>query len=182
MQWSQLKSRAESFLAPSLAGRVKYYATQYRHSHDGEGRCWITVDGVQLVDMSTLRAWADQHRRAARARGLPEDIAWRAWGHIPGAPDYWHEWEKAEMDRKAAGIYTEWDFRMALAEYLQLSIDEALTSDEALHRALAILDRRLGKRQFKRLAAGALSHPLVRAMYDLRAQAESWPTVEPAEA
>ena len=45
-------------LAPSVRGRVAYYSTRYRRDHDREGRGWITVEGVQVLDMSTLYAWA----------------------------------------------------------------------------------------------------------------------------
>src|SRR6185295_6327579 len=98
MQWSRLKAQAETLLAASLQGRVAYYATQYRHAWDQEGRCWITLDGVQLIDMSTLRARAEQHRRTARAQGRPEDVRWTHWGSIADDRAYWKQFHQAEWE------------------------------------------------------------------------------------
>ena len=182
MQWSQLKKRAESYLAASLQGRIGYYATQYRHSHDGEGRCWITLDKVQLVDLSTLRAWAEQHRLAARSQGRPADIAWLDHGAIARDSEYWEQWERAEAGRKAAGVFTEWDFRRALEEYISMSVDAALMSPDPLHVALAMVDRRLGQRRFAKLSAVPIAHPIVQILHGVRRRAESWPAAVRAEA
>jgi hypothetical protein len=39
-------------------------------------------------------------------------------------------------------------------------------------RALAIIDRRVGKRRLRMLEVGPLEHPLVRQLYQLRCEAE----------
>lgn len=62
----------------------------------------------------------------------------------------------------------------ALHDYLRTPFTELLTSPEPLLRALALADRRLGRRRFEKLTAADLPHPLVRRVYDLRAAAEGW--------
>ena len=61
-----------------------------------------------------------------------------------------------------------------LVGYLDLSVAAALASDEPIHRALAMVDRRLGRRRFEALALGQDEHPVVRELYELRAEAEQW--------
>src|ERR1700753_1502899 len=51
MRWSKLKKRVEDSFAESVKGRVQIYSTHYQCSC---GRGWITVDGRELVDFSTM--------------------------------------------------------------------------------------------------------------------------------
>jgi hypothetical protein len=180
MKWSQLKVRVEALLAESVKGRVAYYSTRYRHSHDSEGRGWITVDGVQILDMSTLRAWADQHHRAAAAMGYPDKAGWDHWDQVRNDANYWQRWHEAEAERLAAGVFTAWDFNQALWDYHRMSLADALGSENVLIRAVAVVDGRLGKRRFQRLRPRPDEHPLVWALYRLRAEAEGWGQVEAA--
>ena len=62
-----------------------------------------------------------------------------------------------------------------LKRYLALSIEDALISDRPLVRALAVIDRRAGKRRLRRLEIGPEEHPLVRELYQLRCEAEGIP-------
>jgi hypothetical protein len=179
MRWSQLKHRAEALLAESLNGRVAYYSTRYRKDHDREGRGWITVDGIQVFDMSTLRAWADQHAMTKQALGVQERWKWEHWPYQSNS-GYWDYWyNKAEADRIARGVLARWDFSQALFDYLNLSPEDALASSSVILRALAMLDRRLGRRRFEKLQVLGDEHPLVRAFYELRGEAEEWATITP---
>jgi hypothetical protein len=70
---------------------------------------------------------------------------------------------------------SQYDDYQALADlkaYLRLSIDDALKSDTPLVRALAVIDRRAGKRRLRSLEVGPLEHPLVRELFRLRCEAE----------
>src|SRR5687768_13245582 len=165
MRWSQLKHRAEALLAETLNGRVAYYSTRYRKDHDREGRGWITVDGVQVFDMSTLRAWAAQHAATKKALGVHERWKWERWPYRDD-PGYWSYWyDKAEADRVARGVLARWDFNQALFDYLNLSLEDALASSNVVVRALAVLDRRLGRRRFEKLQLSNDEHPLVQGFY-----------------
>jgi hypothetical protein len=160
MQWSQLKHRVEAQFAPALRGRVQVWAAVYRKPATTDGRGWITLDGEQIHSMADVQAAA-----AWRALGDALDAAPLAEPDTPGS----------DWTRQGAHFFTYQDFRRALECCLQSSIDDLLASEWALHRALAMLDRRLGKRRFLRLAQMEGEHPLVQRLYRVRAQAERWP-------
>lgn len=54
-------------------------------------------------------------------------------------------------DRFDAGVFAGYDLPVAMREYLSLSIDAAISSANALIRALAVLDRRAGARRLARI-------------------------------
>jgi len=146
MQWSQLRQRVQELFAESVKGRVELRSTGYRHAHDGEGRYWITVDGEEIVN-------------------IPR---WYNW--VLG-PDYVLQPNAAKEFADYAALFAKGDFGNALLQYLSLSIDDVLHSDNVVVQALGMLDRRVGKR---RLIAfdSKCSHPLVRLFYRLRCDAE----------
>ena len=48
--WSGIRKKLEAdYLCPALRGRVRYFATTYRESHDREGRAAILVDGGEIL-------------------------------------------------------------------------------------------------------------------------------------
>ncbi|HEV2084399.1 MAG TPA: hypothetical protein VGR09_04905 [Gemmatimonadales bacterium] len=73
-----------------------------------------------------------------------------------------------------AGEHDQWSLHDGLTSYLDLKIDQALVSPDPLHRALAMVDRRLGRRRFEALKVSADEHPWVRQLHELRAAAEQW--------
>jgi hypothetical protein len=75
---------------------------------------------------------------------------------------------------RAPGQHDQWSIHDGLTAYLDLKIDQALISPEPLHRALAMIDRRLGRRRFEALKLSANEHPWVRQLHELRASAEQW--------
>ena len=160
MQWSRLKSAVESRFAASLRRRVQLRVTSYRHAHDGEGRGWITLDREEIFDASTLRHYdtLTDLNSALQGQGL----------------GYKKAHQRARTQIEAEGIFTEWTFWEALEEYLDLSIEKALSSTNVLHRALAMIDRRLGQRRFRALRLRRAEHPLVRRLYRARGSAEKW--------
>jgi hypothetical protein len=52
-------------------------------------------------------------------------------------------------ERFVAGIFAGYDLACAMREFLSLSIDASLTSKNPLIRALAVLDRRAGKKRLQ---------------------------------
>lgn len=52
--WSQTKKKLENFTCDSLKDRVKFFSSNYR-MHDGIGRTYIAVDGVEVYNMCTLK-------------------------------------------------------------------------------------------------------------------------------
>jgi hypothetical protein len=77
---------------------------------------------------------------------------------------------------RVAGQHDQWSLHDGFAAYLDLKVEEALVSPDPLHRALAMIDRRLGRRRFEGLRLSAEEHPWVRQLHELRAAAEQWRT------
>jgi len=72
------------------------------------------------------------------------------------------------------GQHNQWSLHDALAAYLDLKLDQALIAPDPLHRALAMIDRRLGRGRFESLKLSPDEHPWVRQLHELRAAAERW--------
>ena len=174
MQWSQLKKRVEAQFAPSLHGRVQVWITTYRHTHDREGRGWLTVDGREIWNMATLRAWAQQHDLAAASLTAQLGVDWEDWAKVRASPVYWERWHAMEDARRLEGFFTKDEFTQALWRLLHSDIEIALVADNVLLSGLATLDRRLGKRRFERFAFSRELHPFVRLLLELRAHAQGW--------
>jgi hypothetical protein len=81
-------------------------------------------------------------------------------------------------EERVPGHHDEWSLHDVLAGYLDLALPGALASTEPVHRALALIDRRLGRRRFEALQLAPGEHPLVAHMYRLRAEAEGWPATD----
>ena len=159
MQWSKLKRRVESFLATSVAGRVELRSTRYRGSHDQEGRGFITFDKKEVWDMCTLRAWRSEYELQKQIEAQQEI-----------RPIDAHELARQEIESQ--GLFSQYRFYESLEEYCNLSVEEAIDSENILIRALAMLDRRVGKRRLRSLGEEANIHPMVFRFYQFRCQAE----------
>jgi hypothetical protein len=173
MQWSRLKKAVESRFAPSVFGRVELRTTNYRYIHDWEGRGWITVDRQEIHDFSTLNYYAQAHKLASAIREANRATDWTDPAQRDG---YYEAGATSDQILLKQGIAPQGWFERSLQDYLQLSIEEALGSDNLLHRALAVLDRRLGKRRLRALELSATEHPLVRRLFDFRRKAEGLKT------
>jgi len=163
MQWSKLKERIEERLAPSLGKRVEMRFTTYRIMQDEYGRGWITVDKHEIVEMSDHKFL---NQRAYIERG---NLSFDDW-ILAGQPAY--AGPRAGTVLHQQGVYGGWEYTTALRKSLSLSLEDMLGSDNGIIRALAILDRRLGKRRLREMAFTADEIPLVRTLYALRCEAE----------
>ena len=166
MDWNQLKKRFEALIAPPLQGRVKVWATLYRKPATTDGRGWITLDGEQIHSMGDMVPSATYGRFSEMVAAKEEAT--------PGISE-------RELARQPENFFTHWEFREALEECINSSMDDLLACASPLPRALAMLDRRLGKRRFLRLTNIEDEHPLVRRLYHIRAEAEGWRVAQPGE-
>ena len=82
--------------------------------------------------------------------------------------------EIASFDTSAQ--YDDYQALADLKAYLLLSVDDALQSGSPLIRALAVIDRRVGKRRLRSLEIGPEEHSLVYELYRLRCEAEGIPS------
>jgi hypothetical protein len=169
MQWSQMKKQVESFFAPSVAGRVELRSTSYRRSHDGEGRVWITLDGEEIHDFCFWRTLVAASRLEEGIRQANGTTDFRDPGQRAG---YYEAGRQAAEILRAQGLYSRYEAYQAIREYLSMSLDEALESDHLIVRALAVLDRRLGKRRLAGFPLRTAEHDLVKRLLAFRCAEE----------
>jgi hypothetical protein len=137
--------------------------TSYRGADSEAGRAWLTVDGKE-IQLTDFRHYYTYTRRALEIQRQA------APGSLYDKPS----WDQAETEYGAEGSYFQWSVHWALTSYLQLSISAALSSPHVLHRALALVDRRLGKRRFETSSLDPDEHPIVVQLQALRAEVEGW--------
>lgn len=159
--WSYARKKLEEdYLCPALRGRVRYFATTYRESHDREGRAAVLVDGVEVLksDYFTYsRVLWEQARDYRDEQGLN----WR------------EAYRKADKTVLEDGLFDQRDFYAAFQKLDNQSIEASLTDENPIVRIFALLDRRLGKRRLAALEE-AMERELdwVRPFYLLRMEAE----------
>jgi hypothetical protein len=169
MQWSKAKARVEALLAAKVAARVALRVTGYRAAHDDEGRGWITVDGEEAWSFCTLRYFVERSKLEQGIR-----LANRATDYCdPGQREaYYAAGEQAQAILERRGVVGRSYFQRAVEQYPALGVDEALGSENLVHRALAVLDRRLGRRRLAKIEFRTDEHPLVIGLYRFRCSAE----------
>jgi len=190
LRWSKLKKQLEDFVCPCLKGRVEFWITNYRKAHDRMGRAYITVDGKEVVNMCSIKKEIaiynaekelkdsknvnldqdgfeqDRMYELLRREGFSEDtLSWIA--------------ENRKINRMAhkkveeEDVFSQYDFLEAVEKFLNSSIEESLKSDNSIVKALALIDRRVGKRTLNMLKESIEQESeLVRYFYSLRCQAE----------
>ncbi len=160
--WSSVKKLLEEDrLAPSLRGRVSYFVTRYRKAHDELGRLAIRVDGEELFQAYPFFGKWDWREERARHPELSGEASWDRMIDLA-------------LTEGCGGPYS---FYRAFEKYDTQDLEASLVSDNPLVRALAVLDRRVGKRRLKRLAEqGFAEEPAwVRDLFRLRLEAEGIP-------
>jgi hypothetical protein len=158
MRWSKLKKLVEESFAESVRGRVRVYSTRYQQCSCGRG--WITVDGEELVDLST------ELSRLVYASVYHEATKTRCARHTAVADEARTPGSLAEP-----GEFSRFDLHEACWEYVHSSVGDSLGSDNPLVSSLAVLNAKVGKGRLRRLAARRL-HPLTRALLEFRLRAE----------
>ncbi|MDX6710591.1 MAG: hypothetical protein QOH96_1607 [Blastocatellia bacterium] len=157
MQWSKLKKRVEESFADSIKGRVQIYSTHYSCSC---GRGWITIDGEELADLSTLLSgliYGCFYHESTKTHCAKH----------PAVPDV----ERSPGDLVAPGEFSRFDLHEACWEYVHSSVNDSLKSHNPLIASLAVLNAKVGKGRLARLAKQKL-HPLTRALLEMRMNAE----------
>jgi len=160
MRWSKLKNLVEDSFAQSVKGRVHIYSTHYQCSC---GRGWITVDGEELVDLSTMLT--GMIYRCVYHEATKTDCVTH-----PAVPDE----ERNAGNLIEPGEFSRFDLHEACWEYIHSSVNDSLSSNNPLIGSLAVLNAKVGKGRLKRMATQSL-HPLTRALLEVRLQAEGTP-------
>ena len=165
MQWSQLRKQLGARLAPGLGNRLALNQTRYRHSHDQEGEFWMSFDKERIFSAGSMTylSMLAKTASAANDRGA-------SW-----AQAYSQAWPVME----ASGHMLLEKINADLLASLSMAVEDMLGHVNPVIRALALADKRFGKR---RLAAfdAAGEHPLVVRVFQLRCRAEEFRPTIPA--
>lgn len=145
-KWSGIRHKLENdYLAAALQGRIQYFVTTYKFSHDREGRAAILLDGEVIL------------------RGSYYNKFFRTCD------------EYTVMDETAlnAGCFDQRSFYSAFEIFDNQSIDQSLCSDNLLVKIFAILDRRTGKRRLVKMKEQISKEPkIIQLFYFVRIEAE----------
>lgn len=167
-KWSKIKKKLESFICDSLKGRVQFTVLNYRKAHDQTGRAFITVDKKEVLNMCTLSANNALYRKEQEILSQ-QNIDYDVYNgqHNQAIQTQAHEAIMAE------GIFAQYDFFDAVETYLNLPIEQALTSDNVLIKILSIIDRRVGKRTLEKMKESMNQEKgIVQYFYRLRCEVE----------
>ncbi|MBN2777376.1 MAG: hypothetical protein JXR36_07025 [Bacteroidales bacterium] len=143
MQWSQLKKRIEENLADSVRGKVEFFTTAYRKPNSSTGRGWITVDGDEIVNFSTMDSGTVYGRIYNET--TPENKN-RYATHEKIDPS-----DRTEGQLIEKGEFSRFDLHICMFESLNMTVKEMLEHDSPIVQSLGILDRRTGKRTLEKL-------------------------------
>ena len=159
--WGEVRKTLEQdLLCDSLKGRVRYFATRYRKSHDGIGRVCVLVDEKEIINMP----YSIENERYVETLRRKKDEPDKSRQKI---------YEKVCDDFAEIGLYYPGDFGTALDEFLSEDIQDALSSENYIVRMLAIMDRRVGKRTLERIKPDISVLPeWLQYFYKLRLEAE----------
>ena len=137
--WSSLNQQLTGLLCDSLRGRIRYFFTRYAESGGNHSRAAILLDEKELVQFS----WDMECRQCMESAALYRETGSR----------YPDSDALLRPDWVRRGLLGDGDFMNAVSAFRDLSIANALISDDYIVRIFAILDRRCGKRTLERLIA-----------------------------
>lgn len=144
---------------------MKIHYTVYRAVHEPESRYWITVDGKEIINISELK-WVIEYYGLSNEL-LEINNCWDFRDEKQKA-GYYQPYNDAEKILKSRGRMSDYDFGTSLKDYLSLTFEEALNSDNMVFKALAMIDGRLGKRRLKDIRLSNNEPQLVKDLYKLR--------------
>jgi hypothetical protein len=160
MRWSKLKQTIEDKFADCVKGRVEIFCTVYNKPNSSTGRGWMTIDGQEIANFSTIKSAANfgYFFHEATPTACMKHPAVKEEDRTPGLVT-----EEGEFSR--------YDLCECCFAYLNMTVEQGLAHNSPLINVLAVLDKRLGKRRLPLLKDQKL-HPLVQKMLDLRLDAE----------
>lgn len=156
--WSGLNKWLNDCLCEEFKGRISYFLTRYHKVHNAYGRAAIRLDERELVSFE----WMEMYRK--------ESAVNTAW-YEDKEQSYLDLYESMKPQWDANCTYDDMDFLNSVLEFRNLSIQDALDSEDYIVKILAILDKRIGKRTLKKIADKAeyMQYPVwARQFYELR--------------
>ena len=161
--WSGLNKNLLNFLCAPLKGRITYFLTRYHDVHNAYGRAAVCLDKKELVDFS----WTEMYEQECALSRLHNELYVRETNRV--SYNELREKLKSEWDENCT--YYEMDFLSAATTFLQMSISDALNSDNYIVRIFAVLDKRVGKRTLQSIKSEGKYKTMpewVKQFYELR--------------
>ena len=163
MIWSKLKKRIKDNIIPELKNRIDIHFTRYHHAHDGAGEIWITIDKEKIIGGGVYHWYTTK---------LPENISSKEDFDIEHGihKDFFSlviENEDVFLIMNS-GIHNTYHFTENLENYINTNYDVCLKSNNPIFKAIALVDKRLGKRRFNNIKLNDNDHILVKSFYNLR--------------
>ncbi len=160
--WSDMRKQLEETnICQSLKGRIQYFATRYKKSHDEEGRVAIRLDGQEVLK-SCFYDWYRKRYKAEDSFVLPA-----------GKLGYWEYFDLINIETHNLAGFDQYGFYKAFYQYQNHSIEENLACPDPIVRLFTILDKRVGKRRLKRILPEVESQPeWLQFFYQLRLKSE----------
>lgn len=138
-----------SRLADSVSKRIDFGTTRYGSSFESS-RAWIRIDKQEILNISMVEYDYELCLRTGD-------------GH--------RNHETVERELHDNSIFSTNDFWGSFSDYLNLSMNEILDSENPIIRAFGMLDSRVGKRRLKKINVSS-EHDLVKRLFYLRCDAE----------
>ncbi len=143
-----------------MRGRVELYSTCYTKPNSNNGRGWITVDKIQLVNFATIKSmlnYGAYYHEATDTYCVKHTAI--------------ENEERIEGNLIEEGEFSRFDLHNCCWEYLNLTVEEGLEHRSPIINFLAILDKRLGKKRLVQIDNQHF-HPLVKYLLAFRLAAE----------
>ena len=154
MQWSKLRSHLHEFVAPSVQKRIDFHLIRYRKLGDATNEFIVTIDWERVFSASYSR-----HNIATYIKTRTTGLLACGDGPEP------YEVEKSLTKRE---IHAPQDITSSIRTYFDLDPRIALGSSDPILKALAMIDKRIGKRTLKAIELADGEHSLVKSLYALR--------------
>lgn len=153
MKWSKLKSLVEERFAGSIRGRININSTAYGNCSCGHA--WLTLDKEVIANFCTRAYWNRKYFDYEKSRYANSDLTDE-------------EKKRYRYQFVEYGDFSRQDLYKSCWAFLHnLTIDDALQSNDVLIQSLAMLDKRVGKRRLKKIEPESL-HPLAKKLFSER--------------
>jgi hypothetical protein len=156
--WSGINKLLSEGLCDELKNRITFFLTRYHSVHDSYGRAAIRLDGKELVIFSWVEMYHQEY-----------DISELHKAGVRKPYDEMEEQMKPQWDNNCT--YSEMDFLDAALQFRNMTIKDALESENFIIKIFAILDKRIGKRTLAQIKERNeyMSYPVwVQQFYQLR--------------
>lgn len=154
------EASVRGFICPELRKRVDFHVTRPYRGHNRSRLGWITIDGAKVLELGYYTFIKESNGLC----GAMRPVGGSRYGVWLGTADEETKWSLNQTDE----IHPPQQLGDAMREYLDLPVKTALNSPNPFLRALAIIDRRIGRRTLESLKIAEHEHSLIKAFYTLR--------------